>query len=62
MTQSDNPAPDHPTPDYEALRATRPDDGDDPQDQPATGQGPATSAENTVDEALGGAGTGGSDG
>lgn len=39
------------TPDYDALRGTRPDDPDN--GELATDQGPATTAENAIDEDLG---------
>ncbi len=52
---ADNPPPSTATPDYEALRHTRPDPRDDAEDQAGSAQGPATPNENAVDEALGGA-------
>jgi hypothetical protein len=44
---------DQPTPDFSALRDTRPEDDGPTGDQLASDQGPGTASENSVDEELG---------
>jgi hypothetical protein len=46
----------HETPDYEALRDTRPDADGGTDEQLASSEGPATASEVSVDEEMGGAG------
>ena len=49
MTQSSEGA----TPDFDALRDTRPDADSGPNEELATQEGPATASENAVDEDMG---------
>jgi hypothetical protein len=45
------------TPDYAALRDTRPDPQGGPDDELASQEGPATASENSVEEEMGSGGS-----